>query len=237
MNTKQVIAAMLTENTGRHILDSGGAYGRHWERNSGMTVDMWDATASASIDRWGCIDISTYHYLVDRLEYAPELDAMFQEFAGTSTEPHWADIQNWLESLGLTFTSWNTYNGEDFLSQVIQGATFEYADEWYVILHTHNGADVRGGYSTPHIFLVTCDMAEHFPYDNSDAEIWCNECDWGYTVRAGGSELIDRDGSYVSGKELSFDSLFPTVDDIQVDSPQCPKCSSAVTVTGPYPCQ
>ena len=24
---------MLTENTGKHMLDSGGAYGRHWERN------------------------------------------------------------------------------------------------------------------------------------------------------------------------------------------------------------
>ena len=31
--TAEVIADMLRENTGKHFLDSGGAYGRHWERN------------------------------------------------------------------------------------------------------------------------------------------------------------------------------------------------------------
>lgn len=33
MKTKHLIYEMLTENTGRHMLDSGGAYGRNWERN------------------------------------------------------------------------------------------------------------------------------------------------------------------------------------------------------------
>lgn len=32
-STERVLIAMLTENTGRHMLDSGGAYGRNWERN------------------------------------------------------------------------------------------------------------------------------------------------------------------------------------------------------------
>lgn len=30
---EKVIKAQLTENTGRHLLDSGSAYGRHWEEN------------------------------------------------------------------------------------------------------------------------------------------------------------------------------------------------------------
>ena len=33
--TEDTLASMLRENTGRHFLDSGGAYGRHWERNQG----------------------------------------------------------------------------------------------------------------------------------------------------------------------------------------------------------
>ena len=31
--TADVIISMLKENTGAHFLDSGGAYGRNWERN------------------------------------------------------------------------------------------------------------------------------------------------------------------------------------------------------------
>ena len=37
--TQKMLARMLTENTGRNILDSGDAYGRHWEKNQGITVD------------------------------------------------------------------------------------------------------------------------------------------------------------------------------------------------------
>ena len=32
-NTEQQIYNMLTENTGTHFLDSGGANGRHWQSN------------------------------------------------------------------------------------------------------------------------------------------------------------------------------------------------------------
>lgn len=32
-----LICEMLTENTGKHFLDSGGANGRNWQRNQGLT--------------------------------------------------------------------------------------------------------------------------------------------------------------------------------------------------------
>ena len=38
MRTKEIIYGMLIENTGTHFLDSGGAYGRAWERNQGKTI-------------------------------------------------------------------------------------------------------------------------------------------------------------------------------------------------------
>ena len=34
LNTREALHAMLTTNTGSHMLDSGGAYGRNWERNA-----------------------------------------------------------------------------------------------------------------------------------------------------------------------------------------------------------
>jgi hypothetical protein len=56
MNIENVIASMMTENTGTHMLDSGGAYGRHWQRNKGLTVDalkeMPSATLEVSIREW-----------------------------------------------------------------------------------------------------------------------------------------------------------------------------------------
>ena len=37
--TEKVIYEMLTEGTGTHVLDSGGAAGRHWQHNQKRTLD------------------------------------------------------------------------------------------------------------------------------------------------------------------------------------------------------
>ena len=37
--TEQVIYEMLTESTGTHFLDSGGATGRHWQQNQKRTLE------------------------------------------------------------------------------------------------------------------------------------------------------------------------------------------------------
>jgi len=37
-DTKKIVANMLTENTGKHILDSGGAYGRHLATKPGARL-------------------------------------------------------------------------------------------------------------------------------------------------------------------------------------------------------
>lgn len=31
--TEQILTEMLTESTGKHSMDSGGIYGRHWKNN------------------------------------------------------------------------------------------------------------------------------------------------------------------------------------------------------------
>ena len=42
---KETIAAMLTENTGKNMLDSGGASGRAWQRNAGKALDDFASQA------------------------------------------------------------------------------------------------------------------------------------------------------------------------------------------------
>jgi len=230
ITTADVIAAMLTENTGRSILDSGDAYGRHWQRNAGMTATDWDAAPSATIDRWGCVTVSAYHYMSDRLTYHRDLDEQFQEFAQSEAREgtyYLQDMADWVAELtgDNDLRSWNTYNGEDLLSQVLQGITFEYDGEHYAILQTHNGADVRGGYSTPRVFRVDVDMAECFPYDNADADIFCQSCEWGGTLQAG-HEWVERGGNYGTlefGKSEDSEAL-------------CPECGGTPAAAAAYPC-
>lgn len=71
----------------------------------------------------------------------------------------------WLENHGLVIgDTWNSYNYDSNLSQVLQGANvnrlenssnFEYPE--YILLQIHQGADVRGGYTDAKLFKVSCD--------------------------------------------------------------------------------
>ena len=40
--TKQIIYEMLTEPTGKHMLDSGGNENRHWQRNQKMSLEDFE---------------------------------------------------------------------------------------------------------------------------------------------------------------------------------------------------
>lgn len=62
--TKELLISMLKENTGKALGDSGGAYGRNWERN--QDVDF-ESEPKITIDDYG-ITVSLYHYLSELLE-------------------------------------------------------------------------------------------------------------------------------------------------------------------------
>lgn len=180
--TDQVLAEMLTENTGRHLLDSGGAYGRNWERNQGRTVEDFLAAPPVTLDaRYGYIDVTldVFHWLRARLEYDADLDADFLAFAEGSTEPWLVDAERFAESTrterGLDYLNgtYNSYNSENFLSQTIQFviSTDEQGDE-YVLLQIHGGCDVRGGYTRPRAFRPsTYDVADLLGWDAY--ELYC----------------------------------------------------------------
>lgn len=186
--TEQVLADMLTENTGRHFLDSGGAYGRAWERQQGKTVDDFIAAPKARIDRHSGIVLDVFHYLNDRLEYAEDMDDAFSEYLERKTDPNlpWlACAEEFVEFLtGMEVGGQrdyrhdapivvNTYNSEEFLSQTIQYVEFVVGDDRYVMLQIHGGCDVRGGYTRPRPFRVTLYESSMFGYDVADAQVSC----------------------------------------------------------------
>jgi hypothetical protein len=181
--TEQVIYGMLTENTGAHFLDSGGAYGRNHERNRAKTIEDFEAEPRVAVDisfwenqgvKRGEIMLtqSVYHFLTAALEYDQALDDLFSEFSDLPEN----ESEGWL-TLMEAFPTWlaenhgddygdrpqvgieNTYNGEDSLSQTIQYARFTLdGGEWvygeYALVQIHGGCDVRGGYTRPRAFLV-----------------------------------------------------------------------------------
>jgi len=170
MSTDDILAAMLTENTGRHMLDSGGAYGRNFERNKGKIVADFRAAPEVNVDRWErnghdvveYITIDLFHFLSDRLSYDAEFDAELHAF---SMEPERADeswftcLDEWVESRGFEWEGGppitvNTCNGDNSLSQVIQYTMFSHDDDPYVALMVHGGCDYRGGYTAPRVFAL-----------------------------------------------------------------------------------
>jgi len=183
-STREIIAEMLRENTGWHFLDSGDYYGRHWEANQGR---QFENEPEAWIEIWDgqpLVTLNVYWFLVRALEYDPAMDQAFHEFAQLpeNRELPWLEVMEafpaWITDnptgpygSGKPMTV-NTYNGEDLLSQVIQYVYFEIDNQGYVILQIHNGCDVRGGYTKPHVFR--CDI-DDYPsiFDNCRAAIWC----------------------------------------------------------------
>jgi hypothetical protein len=142
METNQVISGMLQENTGSHFLDSGGAYGRNWERNQSRDFAEEQETY-VEFNAFGeglevLVTHNLYHWLNARLEYDPKLQYTFDrwvELPGNKEEGWLYLMEEFAKMIGgrglygegepMTI---NTYNGEDLLSQTIQYTYFEIDD-------------------------------------------------------------------------------------------------------------
>ena len=191
MNMQETIAQMLTENTGTHFLDSGGANGRVWQQNAGKVVADFEAQPSATAEiyvrEWQgklvaevlpCVNI--FHLLTGG---ALELDDLCHEFNAMPVN-EWdgdyngvsLDGSEWLEARGFAMCKesrggWNTYNWGANHSQVMQGNELtlegEYGEEKYLLLQIHGGADVRGGYTDARLFKLA-DYAEFYNVVNED---------------------------------------------------------------------
>lgn len=224
--TRAILAEMLTENTGTHILDSGGAYGRHWERNAGKSVSDFEAEAPIVADKYG-ITLSVFHYLSARLEYLPDIQAEFEAFAKAMPDDGWLSVAE--AFAGRDANTWNTYNGECLLSQTLQGVTFTRDEKVITLIQVHGGCDVRGGYTKPRAFTPTVDMAECFPYDHADYELSCPTDHLTHSLSCRASSLVSWDGSSIS------DSEHPTWSE-SASAFICSGCGSALIPHAPEPC-
>lgn len=225
--TENTLALMLTENTGTHMLDSGGAYGRAWQRNAGKITDDFMNEPEAIADGWG-VTVSVFHYLRKRVMFSPVMQSRLDQFAETMPDESWFGIiQAFTESLTDSNPyTWNTYNDDgSALSQVLQGVTFAYGGETYIALQIHGGADVRGGYTRPRMFRVTMsEMSDSFPYDHIEYSLECpNDFTHSVSWRA---EWIAYEGYSLSDDETPvFDSESNTV--------KCRQCSAVMSPLAP----
>ena len=153
---ENVIKKMLVENTGQHMCDSGGIYGRHYQKNQIRDFAKEPITETEIYGDTVTISISTYHYLTHNLEIteiSEALNKMFKKYMLKSDNGYFYDMEDFAKEYTANNTC-NTYNFENLLDQTLQFVTFEYDDEAYIILQVHGGCDVRGGYTEPQIFKI-----------------------------------------------------------------------------------
>ena len=179
--TQKLVYAMLMENTGTHMCDSGGANGRMWQRNQAKTIKDFDDELEATIEKseWTDKDgkvhteyertVSVFHYLSEL-----ESDHVCDKFNELNTDcKDWDGDFAWgVSQAGADFLElinmeskyqFNTYNGDSDLSQVLQGSWLEMDGETFLLLQIHGGADVRGGYTDAKLFKPSDDWIIH-PY-------------------------------------------------------------------------
>jgi hypothetical protein len=167
---QRLVYRMLTQNTGIHFLDSGGAYNRGWQRNQKKTIQdfMNEDEESYQFDfKYNEIyrNVSVFHYLSGL-----DLDEVCEKFnrrQGADWDGNVGQLDDtygvsnraseWLQSnyeVEVEYT-FNTYNGDSDLSQILQGSRLQIDGDTYYLIQIHNGADARGGYTDAKLFKTS----------------------------------------------------------------------------------
>lgn len=201
MTTEQVIAEMLTENTGKHMLDSGGDCGRNWQRNAGLTLEHFRSRPSATLEiymneRDGVPyvemipTVDLFHKLTSGVIYLDDLCKQFNEMPVLEWGDQLYGVSNrgaaWLIDQKFCWDdagAFNTYNWENNFSQVIQGTFLSHDEGTYVLLQIHGGADVRGGYTDAKLFKLH-DHAEEY-------HLYTDDCGFSAELTDVDTETVD----------------------------------------------
>ncbi len=215
MNTETLIHAMLTTNTGTHMLDSGGDCGRNWQRNQGKTLDDFKAEPAALLNWYVKRDddgnitsaepevtTSVFHKLTSGIIWLDDLCREFNAmpcedwhggaYYGTSAEQtEWLDLRGFEQRRGCD--GWNTYNWAANFSQTMQGHDLELNGENYVLIQIHGGADVRGGYTDAKLFRLS-DHYEHYAVVVEDCGFSVDIPDNDYLTLDWRGEWLNSDG-------------------------------------------
>lgn len=208
MKIENLVYSMLKTNTGIAMMDSGGDNGRMWQRNATKSLKDFQSEPSVSVSFDGYLDVtfSVFHHLTNTLELDALCDRFNKlpcdnwdgEFYGTSDKQC-----EWLEKRGFEVdkhrNSFNTYNWDSNLSQVLQGTFLKNRIESYVLLQVHGGADVRGGYTDAKLFKCESDYflneMAFFGLDGEDALDYTSGGDVAiYNRDTGDSDYLDNAG-------------------------------------------
>jgi len=171
--------SLCRENTGRALRDSGGYYGRHWERPPSEPP----RDGIAHWDKHG-VTLSAEAYLEARFPIDRGLQGRWAAFDAARDEAAGLDgaIITWAESVDefmdqegyVELSRGNVYNEPNDLSQVFQWSVWAKPDQdnrgwtldpatgdwgydrewWYLddlvtVIRVHTGCDARSGYSRP----------------------------------------------------------------------------------------
>lgn len=156
LTTEHVLASMLRENTGTHMLDSGGYYGRHWQQNQGRDDSAFEKQPHQKIEAYvsnGQLDVcysrNLYHFLKEALDFDARMQRIFEHYCRITDEENresWHTLKNefpfWLRKklakknklvTGIYGDGdpcvTNTYNYDSSLDQVIEYSYFEIHDK------------------------------------------------------------------------------------------------------------
>lgn len=216
---KRVISGMLKENTGRHLCDSGGAYGRHWERNQKREFEKEPVISVELSEEYKEISIThnLFWFLVNYLEQdysTRNLERRLKRLSDKYPDDPWLSVielfaENLckkdpsIENLGAVYT----YNNpESCLSQDIQYLGLRDGCDDYVILQVHGGCDARTGLGAPRIFKTDLD---YFTFAGSEVFAYCLLCRKRWTSYNGGYyyNADDDEGDFSEEMEITGDRV------------------------------
>ena len=210
----EVIYAMLVENTGSNLVDSGGAYGRMYDRNRKHGIEDFKSAPSCSLHAKvysGGLELdvtkSLFHHLTSNLHYNEGMNELWMRF-----DEHFSDLKwdgedgtmnkfyQWAKKNiskfhdayefeeGEHFSGY-TYNDDNILSQdfvyFIMGG--------WVFIQLHNGCDARWGFTAPKLFQLN--------------DKWVLMEYFRYTIGCKNSHYWDFEGNYETTEQPM--TLFP----------------------------
>lgn len=133
---RDTLYRMFTENTGTNAMDSGGQYGRMWQRNQDKSMQDFDDAAQATLEINGpvssqydlCVSLSLWHHLTNVLELDDRC-ALFNAQPVTDWDSDTygvsAEGEVLLVAMGLAelvkSDPFNSYNWDCHYSQIVQG--------------------------------------------------------------------------------------------------------------------
>ena len=237
MRTKEIIYGMLIENTGTYIFDSGGAYGRAWERNQGKTIEDFEGEPEESYTyhkRGNYLErrVSVFHYLSQLqtdwiCDYFNEMpcgdwDADGEVYGVSQFQWDWLNLKCEVK-VDRTF---NTYNGDSDLSQILQGSWLTINDEQYLLLQVHGGCDARGGYTNAKLFQCQEEwMIHEYLREYMDSYEIDEELREGF-IQA--TDADDEHATYTSDQLIDMMSESGVADDTDIKMRTCSKCGSSM---------